>query len=154
VKIYSLKRQQIIKRSEEEVFSFFDKPENLSVITPPSLGFAVLTPLPVKMKNGALIHYTIKVAGIRVHWRTMITTYEPPHRFVDEQLKGPYAFWHHTHTFNKIENGTEIIDQVRYAIPLGVIGRLMHALFIKRQLKKIFDYRARAIALHFSHNSL
>lgn len=146
MKVYTLKRKQKVKRPLKEVFNFFDRPENLSKLTPDALGFKILTPPPIVMKEGALIDYTVKVMGINIHWRTLISTYDPPDKFVDEQLKGPYSFWHHTHRFKEIPEGTSIEDEVHYALPFGIIGRLVHSLFVKRQLKKIFDYRSRTIA--------
>lgn len=151
--VYTLSRRQLIERPLDEVFAFFENPENLARITPGSVGFRILTPLPIVMKAGAVIDYTIKVFGIRRYWTTLITDYAPPHRFVDVQLRGPYTFWHHTHTFEATERGTLMRDEVRYVLPFGVIGRLVHALLVKRQLQKIFDYRGAVIATHFSTES-
>ena len=150
MKVYNLKREQSVKRPLDEVFAFFEKAENLSRITPSSLGFEILTPTPIHMKDGTVIDYTIRLAGMPIHWRSLITSYEPPYCFVDVQLKGPYAFWHHTHSFKETQGGTLITDEVHYALPFGFLGRLAHALFVKRQLKKIFDYRAQVIARVFS----
>ena len=149
MKIYSLKREQFIDKPAEQVFEFFNRPENLSRITPPWLGFKIMTPPPLVMKEGALVDYSIRLLIFRIHWRTIISLYDPPHRFVDEQLKGPYSFWHHTHTFAPKEGGTLIIDEVRYVLPLGFIGRIINWLFIRWQLKKIFDYRAEIIENFF-----
>jgi ligand-binding SRPBCC domain-containing protein len=143
--LYNLHREQLIRRPREEVFAFFERPENLSRITPPRLGLVILTPAPIVMQKGTLIDYTVSILGIRRHWRTLITDYEPPRMFSDVQLKGPYTFWHHTHRFREAEGGTLIIDDVRYVMPLGLLGSAMHSLFVKRQLKRIFDYRAAVI---------
>ena len=141
-----LKRvQQIGGRSVEEVFAFFQKPENLSRITPPSLSFQILSPLPILMKKGCTIDYSIKVLGIPQKWQTLITEYEPPVRFVDVQAKGPYAFWEHTHTFTPQGKGTLITDEIRYALPLGWAGEIAHTFFVQRQLNFIFDYRTQVI---------
>jgi len=145
VKIYKLEREQLIRRPVEEVFSFFENAENLSKITPSNLGFKIMTPLPIAMKAGTLIDYTIKILGLRVHWRTLISDYNPPHYFTDEQLMGPYSFWHHRHEFVSTTEGTLIQDTVNYALPLGIIGLLVHTLFVKRQLQSIFDFRTSAI---------
>lgn len=142
---HTLHREQFVPRPLAEVFPFFAKPENLAAITPSDLGFRILTPTPIVMKEGALVDYTIGLLGLRVHWRTMITAHEPPFRFVDQQLKGPYAFWHHTHTFEEVEGGTMIRDEVRYLLPFGPLGRLVHALFVRRKLASIFDHRHRII---------
>jgi ligand-binding SRPBCC domain-containing protein len=145
VKVYSLVRKQRLQYPREYVFSFFKSPENLAYITPDSLGFKILTPSPVAMQVGTLIDYTIRWLGIRLRWRTLITTYEPPFSFVDEQIKGPYSFWHHTHIFEECAEGTEMVDEVKYALPLGVAGEIIHELFVRRQLNGIFDYRAGVI---------
>ena len=98
------------------------------------------------MRAGALVDYTIRVLGLRMRWTTMITTYDPPMRFVDEQLKGPYSFWHHTHAFVEEDDGTRMVDTVRYALPLGPLGVLAHALVVRRQIRRIFEYRGGVIA--------
>lgn len=128
------------------VFRFFSRPENLAQLTPPALGFHILTPSPIEMKPGALINYTIRLFGIRVGWTTLITQYEEGRAFVDEQLKGPYSFWQHFHNFEEVPGGTLVHDEVRYAMPYGLPGRIVHALVVKRQLNDIFEYRAKAVA--------
>jgi ligand-binding SRPBCC domain-containing protein len=145
LKIYTLKREQLIKRPRLEVFEFFEEPESLERITPPSVGFEILTPRPILMQAGTVLDYTIRLFGLPVRWTTMITGYNPPHSFSDVALKGPYSFWHHTHTFVEAEGGTMMVDEVRYVLPLGPIGQLVHTLWVNRQLKRIFDYRARVI---------
>ena len=141
MKIYTLRRTQFIARPIDDVFRFFSMPENLEKITPKSLGFTILTPRPIDMGKGTLIDYTISLMGFLVHWRTLISDYNPPHSFIDQQIKGPYAFWHHTHTFTEKDGGTEIIDEVLYSIPFWFLGRIVNTLWIKSELKKIFDYR-------------
>ena len=145
MKIYTLKRRQAIAQPRREVFKFFEKPENLEKITPGSVGFHILTPRPINMKAGTVLDYTIRVIGIPVRWTTLISDYDPPIQFRDVSLRGPYSFWHHTHTFEETEQGTVMTDEVRYALPFGPIGRLVHALFVRRQLNHIFDYRAEII---------
>ena len=103
MKLYTLISTQFIEKSIDEVFTFFSKPENLSVITPSKLGFKILTPTPIEMGPGRIIDYQIYLLGIPIHWRTLITDYNPPNMFVDQQIKGPYNMWHHTHTFHKVE---------------------------------------------------
>lgn len=149
MKVYIFKRTQHLHAPIEAVFSFFQSPENLALITPPSLNFQILTPSPVEMRAGALIDYTIDVAGFPVRWTTAITEYDIPTLFVDQQIKGPYSFWHHTHSFADKGGFTEMRDEVRYVLPFGILGRIAHALFVKRQLEKIFDYRANVIASFF-----
>ena len=150
MKVYVLTREIYIRKPLSEVFSFFDRPENLAIITPKSLGFKILTPAAIKMGQGALIDYTIKILKFNFHWRTLITTYEPPNCFVDEQLKGPYAFWNHKHTFFEYNDGTLMKDLVHYALPLGFLGIIAHSLFVKRQINYIFDYRTKIVNDLFS----
>ena len=145
MRLYTLERRQRIPAALEEVFGFFQAPENLARITPPWLGFTILTPPPVVMNEGALIDYSIRWFCLPVRWTTIITRYDPPHVFVDQQLNGPYSFWHHTHTFVAVDGETEMGDAVRYALPAHVLGRMTHALLIRRQLEGIFDYRAKTI---------
>lgn len=150
MKIYTLKYEQFVGMPLDEVFSFFSRPENLALITPSWLGFVILTPSPLEMRNGVLISYAIRIAGIRVRWISMITSYEPPHQFTDEQLRGPYSFWHHRHMFREEKGGTMVIDELRYAVPFGIVGRIVRKVFIRRQLEKIFSYRAEAIKKIFA----
>jgi len=150
VKLYQLHREQFAAAPLSEVFAFFAQPENLAKITPDSLGFIIRTPTPIVMKPGAEIQYTIRVNGIPLCWTTIISEYEPETRFVDEQRRGPYAFWKHTHSFVATEGGTLIIDDVSYALPFGWIGQLAHSLFVKKKLSTIFDFRAKVIERHFN----
>lgn len=143
--MYTLERTLVVPRSRDEVFPFFADAANLERLTPPFLGFTILTPLPIDMRAGALIDYRIKLNGIPMRWRTLIESYDPPNSFVDTQVKGPYARWHHTHTFRDVPGGIEIGDVVRYELPLGPLGRLAHAVMVKRQLATIFDYRTRVM---------
>lgn len=153
MKVYTLTHTQSIDRPLREIFSFFENPENLSRLTPQSLNFKILTPPPIIMKAGTLIDYTIEVFKIEHRWRTLITAYEPPYRFVDEQLEGPYSFWHHTHTFSESGKMTVIKDEVRYALPLGWIGGIARELIVKKQLEEIFNYREKAIFNYFNASS-
>ena len=145
MRIFTLKREQFIRCHRTEVFAFFEKPENLERITPSSIGFEIMTPRPILMQTGTILDYTIRLLGIPVRWTTIITDHNPPHGFSDVALRSPYSFWHHTHTFVEADGGTVMIDEVRYALPLGIIGRLVHALWVKRQIRHIFDYRADVI---------
>ena len=146
MKLYTLKREQKIKKNIDNVFEFFSKPENLSIITPSKMKFKILTPSPIEMKEGALIDYTVNIFGFPIRWRTLITDYKPVHMFVDQQLKGPYSMWHHTHFFERLSDEETLIkDIVIYAVPFGVIGKLVHSLYIKRDLNAIFDFRSQKI---------
>ncbi len=150
MKLHLFESEQWINRSLEHVFPFFEKPENLARITPPSLGFKILTPGPIEMRQGALIDYTVKVMGIQTRWTTLITDYDPPRRFVDVQLRGPYSFWHHTHFFDEIDGATRMKDEVRYGMPFGPLGEVVRMLHVERQIQNIFDYRLKVIEKEFS----
>lgn len=146
MRVHEIVTEQFVPRPRAEVFDFFAKPENLAHLTPPWLGFRILTPSPIAMKEGALIDYVVRLGPLPTRWRTLITRYEPPALFVDEQLAGPYSFWHHTHTFAERDGGTLIGDHVRYALPFGPLGEAAHALAIRRQLRAIFAHRRRVLA--------
>jgi ligand-binding SRPBCC domain-containing protein len=123
MRIHVLERQQRIERPLAEVFPFYADAANLERITPPWLGFEVATPRPIAMEVSALIEYRLRLHGVPVRWRTRIEAWEPPHRFVDAQLSGPYALWHHTHWFRPDGEGATVLgDRVRYALPLGLAG--------------------------------
>ena len=144
MKEYVLEREMRIAKTAKEVFPFFAAAENLVRITPPELGFRIRSPLPSAMRSGTLIDYTIKLYGIPMKWRTAITRWNPPASFEDTQLSGPYAKWVHTHRFIEDSAGTTIHDRVIYALPFGILGRMVHPLVV-RQLKRIFDYRELAM---------
>ena len=150
MKIYELYTKQIINRPISEVFTFFSRPENLAIITPKKLDFKIFTQGPIKMEKGTVIDHTIRLIFFRVHWRTLITSYEPSQSFTDEQLKGSYSFWHHTHNFDQTENGIEITDRVRYIVPFGLFGHFIHWLWIRHDIEQIFEYRRSVIDDLFS----
>ena len=145
MKSNQLEFKQFINQPIEDVFNFFSMPENLEIITPPRLRFKILTPTPIIMKKGTVIDYYIKILMIPVRWRTLITVYNPPYKFVDEQIKGPYSLWHHTHTFIEENNGTTIYDKIYYIVPLGIIGKLLNTIWISKDLNSIFSYRKEVI---------
>lgn len=130
----------------EQVFPFFGDAANLDAITPPWVNFRILTPLPIVMRAGTLIDYQLRVHGFPLHWRTRINAWQPPHRFVDEQLRGPYRQWIHEHTFEPRNGGTLARDRVRYAVPLDF---LTHRLFVRRDLERIFAFRQEALRRRF-----
>ena len=141
---YLLEKSMFLPLPREEVFQFFAAAENLGRITPPGMGFRITTPGQIEMGVGTEIEYRIRVLGIPMKWRSLISTWEPPHVFVDEQLGGPYREWIHTHRFEEQEGGTAIHDQVRYRLPLEPLGALA-APFVRWQLEHIFSYRQQAI---------
>ncbi len=129
----------------EKTFEAFEDPRNLARITPPWLSFRVTTGGDIAMRKGAEIEYTIRWLGLPMRWKTLITGYDPPRSFVDEQARGPYSLWRHRHTFEAVAEGTIVTDSVEYRLPLGALGRIAHALVVGRQLKGIFAYRQRAM---------
>jgi ligand-binding SRPBCC domain-containing protein len=150
MRLYSLDRDQNVPLPPADVFEFFSRPENLARITPESLNFRIITPQPIIMRQGTLIDYTIRVLGFPVHWTTIIEDYQPPHRFVDVQLRGPYKYWHHTHEFSAVPGGTMISDRVRYLLPFEPFSRLAHNVIVRRQLAHIFEHRAKMIKKIFT----
>jgi ligand-binding SRPBCC domain-containing protein len=142
MKEFIFEAETCVPRPRSEVFPFFAEARNLQTLTPPWLKFEVLTPLPIISRPGALIDYRITVHGLPIRWRTEIAEWDPPHRFVDVQLSGPYTLWHHTHTFEERDGGTLCLDRVRYR-PHG--GALVHWLFVRRDVERIFQYRQRRL---------
>ena len=128
----------------EEVFAFFAEAQNLERITPPELRFRVISPTPIEIAAGTLIDYHLSLFGLPFTWRSRISRWDPPDAFVDEQLKGPYSLWHHTHTFAESSEGTVIGDRVLYRLPLWPLSEIGLPL-VKLQLKRIFAYRQQAI---------
>jgi ligand-binding SRPBCC domain-containing protein len=141
VHVHVLDRSQVLPGTPEEVFPFFADARNLEAITPPFLSFAVVTPEPIEMRVGTLIQYRLRLHGVPIRWLTSIQAWDPPHRFIDTQVTGPYGLWHHTHTFEPHPDGTLMRDVVRYAIPFGPLGELAHRLFVARDVERIFDFR-------------
>jgi ligand-binding SRPBCC domain-containing protein len=147
MRVHVLQREQRLPAAPDAVFPFFADAANLEAITPPLLRFRVITPRPIEMGAGTFIQYALRLRGLPVRWDTLIEVWEPPHRFVDVQLRGPYALWEHTHTFEPAgEDAVVISDRVRYALPFGRLGELARRLFVRRDLDRIFDHRMRAIA--------
>src|SRR5829696_6245014 len=149
MRIHVLRREQRLEGSPEEVFPFFADARNLEAITPPLLGFRVVTPEPIVMRVGTFIQYRLRLHGVPVRWDTAIQDWSPPHRFVDVQVRGPYALWHHTHEFAPMTGshprGTVMTDTVRYAIGFGPLGELARRALVRRDLDAIFDFRARRV---------
>jgi ligand-binding SRPBCC domain-containing protein len=143
--VYTLHRVQWLPRGLRETFAFFERPENLPRITPRWLGLRILTPAPIAMRRGLVIDYRVRVLGVPRHWRSVISEYDPPFSFRDEQVIGPYRRWDHHHRFRPANGGTVIEDVVVYEPPLGPVAALLDRLVIRRQLRDIFDFRHRRI---------
>lgn len=147
MRVHLLERSQRVEVPVEQAFAFYGDDRNLEPLTPPWLHFEVTTPRPLTMGANTLLEYRLRLHGVPLRWRTRIETWEPPHRFVDFQEKGPYSLWEHTHLFEADGEGTTVIhDRVRYALPLGPLGSLAHRLFVRVDLERIFDYRRNAVA--------
>ena len=138
--------RQILPGTPDEVFPFFADARNLEAITPPLLRFEVITPGEVTMRVGALITYRLHLHGVPISWLTSIQDWDPPHRFIDQQVRGPFALWHHTHElFPSGPDGTRMRDTVRYAVGYGPLGEIAHRVLVRRDLETIFDFRARKV---------
>lgn len=142
---YTLERRQLIRRPLDDVFPFFADAGNLERLTPDFLGFQILTPRPILIETGTLIEYRLRLFGLPLRWRTRIESFDPPHRFIDTQVRGPYRLWRHWHEFTAVSGGTLMVDRVQYQFPLGPLGRLAHATFVRRTLARIFDFRYQAV---------
>jgi ligand-binding SRPBCC domain-containing protein len=146
---YRLERVQHIAHSRDTVFAFFADAGNLELLTPDFLHFRILTPRPIVMQPGTLIDYQLRLFSVPIRWRTRIDVYEPPTRFTDVQLLGPYRYWHHVHAFFDVPGGTLVVDRVDYELPFGCLGILAHGLVVRRTLEQIFDYRRACLEHHF-----
>ncbi len=143
MKIYTLERKQNIAMNIEDAWDFFSNPNNLPLITPPSLNLNITSNLPETMYTGMIITYTVApILNIPMTWVTEITHVEEPNFFIDEQRFGPYKFWHHEHRFKEIKGGVEAMDLVHYALPLDPLGRIANELIVKKQLNEIFKFRS------------
>jgi ligand-binding SRPBCC domain-containing protein len=146
MRIHTLEREQELPGTPAKVFGLFADARNLEAITPPLLRFAVVTPAPVAMGVGAFIQYRLRLHGMPMRWDTLIQAWEPPGRFVDVQLRGPYRLWHHTHELTPLEDGRTLMrDTVRYDLGFGPVGALAHRAIVRRDLEAIFDYRAERV---------
>lgn len=146
MRIREFRSELWLPHSPEAVFPFFGDATNLEAITPPWLHFQTLTPQPMTMKEGTLIDYRLRVRGFPLKWRTRINVWQPPFRFVDEQLRGPYRQWLHEHTFEVRDGGTLARDFVRYAVPFDF---LVHGWLVRPDVQKIFQFRNEALRRHF-----
>jgi ligand-binding SRPBCC domain-containing protein len=144
MRAHALRAEQRIGRPLPEVFEFFSRASNLERITPPWMSFELMGD-PGKIEAGTLIRYRLKVRGVPLRWTSRIDVFETDHVFVDRQLKGPYELWVHRHEFMADGDETIVRDEVRYQLPLGILGVIAHLLFVRRDLKAIFAYRQQAV---------
>lgn len=144
--MYQLIKKQFVKTDLQTCWDFFSSPRNLKEITPDYMGFDVLTEIPDKMYEGLMIEYKVTpLLKIPMNWITEIKYVHDKEFFVDEQRKGPYKIWHHEHHFKAVDGGVEMTDIVSYEIPLGILGRLMHPIVVKKKLEEIFEYRFKRV---------
>lgn len=145
VTVYRLDRTEVVRRPVDDVFGFFAEARNLEEITPPWLRFELVTREPIDMHVGTLIDYRLRIHGIPLRWVSRIDVWEPGHRFVDRQVRGPYRLWEHLHEVTPHPQGTLSRDRVKYALPLGPLGDLVNSVMVRRDLERIFDFRREAI---------
>jgi ligand-binding SRPBCC domain-containing protein len=150
---HTLYREQWVPRPLDEIFAFFSNPSNLEILTPAWLKFKILTPGPVTIATGTHIQYRLSWHGIPLRWTTEITRWNPPVDFEDVQLSGPYKLWRHVHRFQAHSGGTQMTDIVEYALPFGLLGRVAHAMQVRRNVEKIFDYRHESIEQMFGEKN-
>ncbi|MFY9648200.1 MAG: SRPBCC family protein [Terriglobales bacterium] len=150
---FVFRAEQFVPRPLNEVFDFFSKAENLQQLTPPWLHFRILSVDPAPVRKGTLIRYSLRWRIFPIRWKTEILEWEPPQRFVDLQLKGPYKLWHHEHRFIAEGGGTRITDEVQYELPFGILGSIAHTLKVKRDVETIFAYRTEVVNRLFGGKS-
>jgi ligand-binding SRPBCC domain-containing protein len=145
--VHVLRREQRLPGPPEAVFPFFADARNLEAITPPLLQFRLLTPEPIQMGVGTFLQYALRLRGVPVRWDTLIQAWDPPHRFVDVQVRGPYRLWHHTHELEPLDGGTATLmrDTVRYALGFGPFGEIARRAVVERDLEAIFAFRAERV---------
>jgi ligand-binding SRPBCC domain-containing protein len=143
--VYFFDQEDWLPKPLSEVFAFFGDAENLERITPPWLSFKIVPPYPKQMAVGVQIEYRLKLHGFPIRWTTKIAEWDPPFRFVDVQLRGPYRVWEHTHTFESEGEGTRMKDHVRYQLPFGWLGRVAHELSVRKDIQRIFAFRSQQI---------
>jgi ligand-binding SRPBCC domain-containing protein len=148
-KTYTLAFTQQAARPLAEVFEFFSRAENLQALTPPWLNFKILGVRPQPIQKGTLINYSLRVHGIPLRWTSEIVEWDPPHRFVDLQLRGPYKLWRHEHRFEPKDGGTLISDTISLALPLGLLGQMAYKIKLQSDVQEIFSFRKEKIHVLF-----
>ena len=151
MRTFCLVREQFLPISLEEAWRFFSTPRNLERITPDNMGFKILPPFDDEpMFEGQRISYIVRpLLGIPLKWETLIKNVDEPRSFTDQQVRGPYRLWVHTHTFESVEGGVNMRDEVEYALPFGIIGRIAHGVFVRKRLEQIFDFRVQTLNATF-----
>jgi hypothetical protein len=149
MRVRTLHREQKIPAALPEVFAFFCEARNLGRLTPPRMHFKLLAQADSELKTGALINYQLAWNGLPIRWTTRIEEWRPPTLFIDVQLKGPYRLWRHTHSFEAQEGSTLMRDTVEYALPMGALADIFAGWLVRRDVERIFDYRARQISAIF-----
>ncbi len=146
MKRFIFERTQLMPIPLEQAWAFFSNPVNLAKITPASLDFNIVSKVPEHIYNDLKIEYTVKpLLGIPMTWISLIKDVDSPYQFVDEQLKGPYAYWHHVHIFSKVEGGTMARDIVTYSVPFGIFSTFIQASIVAPKLNEIFEFRRQTI---------
>ena len=145
--MYSLKREQFLPITSEKAWDFFSSPQNLAKITPQDMGFKIVSgELGSGLTEGQIIEYIVKpFLKIPLRWKTKILNVNKPNGFRDMQLSGPYTVWEHSHRFIPVDGGIKMLDEVNYLLPAGLLGRLIHRLFIRKRIEYIFDYSHREL---------
>lgn len=141
--IYTLRKEVVVRTTIEHAWEFISNPANLNLITPDDMNFTIITELPEHMYEGLLVEYRVRIPFMgEQSWLSELKNIVPGRSFVDVQLAGPYKLWHHFHAIDETTEGIRFTDQITYQVPYGFIGRIAHAMFIHRTLKRIFNYRA------------
>ena len=155
MKTYHLRRTQFLPIDLKTAWDFFSSPKNLAVITPARMNFKILSISgEEKLHKGQIIKYKVSVLPyVRLGWTTEITNAEYPTHFTDEQRKGPYQIWKHDHYFKEVNGGVEMTDELEYAIPFGLLGRLVNAILVGKEVTDLFDYRFKILETYFQKKS-
>ena len=150
MRTHLLKTELWLPRPRATIFEFFSNPRNLQRLTPPWLDFEILTPALIEMKIGTVFDYRLKIRGVPIRWQSKISVWEPPARFVDEQIQGPYRLWRHEHTFHDQSGGTLVGDRVEYSAPGGW---LVQKFLVGPDLERIFEYRHKTLMDLFNRHT-
>ena len=149
--MYQLYQEQVLTASQEELWDFISRPENLNEITPPEMEFTIVSDVPKKMYTGLIIEYRVKLPLLGTQdWVTEIKHIISGQQFVDEQRIGPYKFWYHYHALQETEQGIKMIDRVSYQPPFGLLGKVANSLFISSKLDSIFGFRKKVMDKRFN----